>query len=798
MATQAERNEKLLAAIDAFSISAYNAESSDQLADDRALAIERYLGKNIEPAPEGRSQIRDRSVFETVEWIKPSLLRIFCGSDEVAQFDPVGPEDEPLADQESQYINYVITTKNPWHQIANDWFSDALLLKNGYAYAYWDKTVSTETEEYENLTDEGLAMMLQDKTVQVVAHSQRPDEERAAQLQLQFNQQLQQYQQVALQASLQAQQTGQPPQLPPPPQQPPQPMLHDLKIQRINERGQVKICVLPPEHCLIDINTPDYTLQDCNYFEWYQDKTIGQLRAAGFDIPDDITDDNDTFRDSPEDVARDLYNESSSLFDNDGNYVDPSSKRVRVRYIWCRFDYNEDGINELQYVVVIGNNIIYRQDCEEIPVASISPIPLAHRHIGMSMADSVADIEDVNTAFTRQAIDNLFYSNNPRLAVSDRVNMSDLLDSRPGGIIRVDGQPPQEVMPVVVPDMFPNAVNALQFFDSRRMNRTGINAYFQGTDANVLNKTASGIAQLTSSAAQRVEMIARLFAFGVERLFMITHRLYIQHGHASEVVKLRNKWTQIDPSAWKRRMDVRITVGLGTGNKEGQIATLMQQFQAQMTVAPMGIAQPVNIYRTLVDMAKASGATNPQSYYTDPTTLPPQQPQPPIELVIERMRQQGAQQLKQLELQGNAQKQQAEQHFNAWKAKFDAETKKWIEQLQSETELTKTEMTTGTQKELELTKVVSDEQKTKATLDQNAIFKQVDLQREAADKEEELSKKDELKEHIQEVQQGLMEIVKQLDGKRVAGVQKVRDANGRMVAARIKRGDGSVEDVPIQ
>ena len=792
MATQAERNEKLLAAIDAFSTSAYNANSSDKLADDRALAIERYLGKNIEPAPEGRSQIRDRSVFETVEWIKPSLLRIFCGSDEVAQFDPVGPEDEPLAEQESQYINYVITTKNPWHQIANDWFTDALLLKNGYAYAYWDKTVATETEEYENLTDDGLALMLQDKTIKVVAHSQRPDDEKAQQLQLQWQQATQQYQQVAMQAAQQGQQP------PAPPQPPPQPFLHDIKIQRINERGQVKICVLPPEHCLIDINTPDYTLQDCNYFEWFQDRTIGQLRAAGFEVDDDVAGDDDSFRDSPEDVARDLYNESSALFDDDGNYIDPASKLVRVRYVWCRFDFNEDGINELQYAVIIGKKIVYRQDCEEIPVASISPIPLAHRHIGMSMADSVADIEDVNTAFTRQAIDNLFYSNNPRLAVSDRVNMSDLLDSRPGGIIRVDGQPPQEVMPVVVPDMFPNAVNALQFFDSRRMNRTGINAYFQGTDANVLNKTASGIAQLTSSAAQRVEMIARLFAFGVERLFMITHRLYIQHGHASEVVKLRNKWVTIDPSAWKRRMDVRITVGLGTGNKEGQLATLMQQFQAQMTVAPMGIAQPVNIYRTLVDMAKAAGSTNPQSYYTDPTTLPPQQPQPPIELLVEQMRQEGAKQLKAIEVQSAAQKQQQEQQFNAWKTQFDAELKKWIETLNSQTELTKTEMTTGTQKELELTKVVSDEQKTKATLDQNAIFKQVDLQREAEDKAEESSKKDELKENIQEVQQGLMELVKQLDGKRVAGVQKVRDANGRMVAARIKRGDGSVEDVPIQ
>ncbi len=88
-------DEDLLAAIDAFAEVAYNADNSDLLSTDRQLAVERYLGKNIEPAPEGRSQIRDRSVFETIEWIKPSLSRIFCSSDEVAEFDPVSEEDIP-------------------------------------------------------------------------------------------------------------------------------------------------------------------------------------------------------------------------------------------------------------------------------------------------------------------------------------------------------------------------------------------------------------------------------------------------------------------------------------------------------------------------------------------------------------------------------------------------------------------------------------------------------------------------------------------------------------------------------
>jgi len=431
------------------------------------------------------------------------------------------------------------------------------------------------------------------------------------------------------------------------------------------------------------------------------------------------------------------------------------------------------------------------------------------------MADVVADIEDVNTAFTRQAIDNLYFSNTPRLAASDRVNMSDLLDSRPGGIIRVDGQPPQEIMPIVVPDMFPQAVQALQFFDSRRMNRTGINAYFQGTDANVLNKTASGIQQLTSSAAQRVEMIARLAADGVERLFLIVHRLYIQHGHKKEVVRLRNKWTTVDPSEWRRRTNVKISVALGTGNKEAQMANLMQRFQMQMAVMPFKGASPTNIYRTCIDLVKADGTTNPESYFTDPATLPPEQPQPPLEVILEQMKEQHATQLQQMKDQAEIQRQAAEQQHLQWKASMDDATKRWVETLNAQVELKKAGMQQETEAakinsnaELEVTKLVSGENTRKAELDQDrgkTLLEHQGKAKELGLKEKEIEtkakdgqQKESLNTNINQVKKGLTDLQKQLEGRKATGVTKVRDAEGKMIAARIKRGDGSEEEVSIQ
>ena len=51
----AEKAQKLLGVIDSFAETAYGSESDSELAADRALAIERYLGRNINPAPAGRS-----------------------------------------------------------------------------------------------------------------------------------------------------------------------------------------------------------------------------------------------------------------------------------------------------------------------------------------------------------------------------------------------------------------------------------------------------------------------------------------------------------------------------------------------------------------------------------------------------------------------------------------------------------------------------------------------------------------------------------------------------------------------
>lgn len=784
---------RLIAAIDSASDRAYGSENNEDLAAERANALDRFLGKNIDPAPVGRSQVRDRTVFETVQWTRPSLLRIFTSGNEVCKFEPVGPEDEAAAEQESDYINYVLTQRNSFFTVLDQLVQDGLLLKNGYLHAYWDETQQTESETYEALSDDAFALLAQDPEIQIAAHSQRPNEVADKRNQQQYQQAVMQWQQQAQQAAMQAQQTGQPPQIPPQPQQPQPAFLHDVTLKRVRKRGQVKLCTLAPERCLVDIAASSFSIDEtCSYFEFFDWQTLGQLRAKGMDLPDDIVSETDDrwINGSSVENARDRFGEDREESETTG-FDDMSMRLVKVRYIWVRHDANGDGINELLYVVRIGDTIVSVNESEQIPVASWSPNPLAHRHIGMSQADEVIDLEDINTNLIRQTIDNLNLSNTPRVAVdADKVNLSDLLDVRVGGVIRVDGSPGDAFMPVMTPSVFGDAVQAVSFFDSRRQNRTGINAYFQGTDANVLNKTASGIAQLTNSAAQRVETIARYLANCIERAFLIVHRLILQHGHSQEVVRLRNTWVTIDPSEWKRRYDVRISVGLGTGNKESVIAQLNNLFQMQMAAAPMGVANPLNVYNTLSEIAKASGFSTPDRFVTDPQKNPPPQQPPPPQVMVEQMRQQGEAQKLQFEAQQSQMQTQAEQMMAKWETEQKLALEKWKAELDAQTKLTLEQMRLQSTAELETRKLLSGE------MSQAEQLKRQDAKDSVEVRESAIAA---VQQQLAEVVQAFQALVADSASKKVIGVEKVRDPKtGRMIGGRIHRANGESEDITIQ
>lgn len=617
-------NELLIAAIDAAEQSSYSSEGDTQLSTDRAFAIDMYLGKNLEPAPDGRSQVIDRSVFETIQWILPSLCRIFANGDDVVDLPPVGPEDEAMAKQESQYLNYVILQQNNWFETFITWATDAMLTKNGYCLAYSEERTNIEVEQYKRQTEQGIALLMNDKENQIEVTAQYPDPDYVEPPPAPMID-------PATGQPVIDPTTGQPVMQPPPPV----PMLFDVTVTRSAPDRKVCIKVLPPERCKISYRTPSFRLNnECPYFEYYDYKPLSDLRADGFDIPDTIPD--DWAIDEEEDLARDQYDETS--WREDSNEPDESMRRYRVRMVWLKHDYNQDGIAELMYVVRIGQHILHAEQVTRIPVASLVAIPTSHRHIAISIADIVSDIQRIKTAILRQGLDNLYLANNPRTFITDKINLDDALISRPGGIVRgetgaVYGQ---DIAPLVMPFVFPQAMEGLEYMDQVRENRTGTNRYFTGIDQNAMNKTATGIQQLSSMAAQRVEQIARIMACGIEDLFSIVHELILKGGHKKEVVKLNNNWVEVDPSAWKKRYDFRISVGYAAGNKDALVQKLMMlaTMQEKALAGGLPIVTAQNAYETAIELTKASDFSAPQRFWTNPKEIPPPPPPQPDPTIV--------------------------------------------------------------------------------------------------------------------------------------------------------------------
>jgi len=309
----------------------------------------------------------------------PSLVRVYLGGDELGHFDAIGPEDEAAAQAETEACNWYLTAKNDTFSHINSTLRDALLLKNGYMVAMWktDKTVVTET--YKGLADEELAMLMADKCIGVVEHSDYPDPYYAA-------------------PPPQQQQTSPPAGGPPgmitpspggmgPPPMQPLPMLHDVKIERIRPDEYVAIESVPPEEIIVARRHRWTTLMDCDFVQWRRRTTVGQLRAEGFKVSDDVAGYNDFMQETSE---RARFNESERYNDQT---PDPARKVVQFKDTYMMVDLRNSGTAQLwRFCHIAGENtLLLKEEADIIPFAAFSPIIYPHSHIGSSVYDLIQD-----------------------------------------------------------------------------------------------------------------------------------------------------------------------------------------------------------------------------------------------------------------------------------------------------------------------------------------------------------------------------------------------------------------------
>jgi hypothetical protein len=322
---------------------------------------------------------------------------------------------------------------------------------------------------------------------------------------------------------------------------------------------------------------------------------------------------------------------------------------------------------------------------DEVPFISICPIPASHKLVGQSLADLTMDLQLIKSTLIRQMIDNAFLSNWPRIEVGDdSVNENtydDLLTLRPGGIVRTRRL--GGVQPMMIPFTADKSFPLVQYLDEIAQLRTGISSQGQMISPDALNNTAAAsIAMLQQSAAQRVELFARIFAHGVEELMRGVMRLIRKNQQQERIIRVTGGWLNVDPREWRQEMPVTVSVGLGTGNRDQILQHLMQVIQLQGTIVQQqgGVGGPLvypqNVYDALKALQENAGFKS--SFFADPRQGPPpgSPPPPPKPPDPEMLKAQAKIQQEQMQAQANVQaigvKAQAEQQLMMEKAQADA------------------------------------------------------------------------------------------------------------------------------
>ena len=632
-----------------------------KLVQERSLALDYYNSEPFGNEVEGRSQVISSDVLEAVESVLPSLLRIFTAGDDIVKFEPVGPEDEEASKQATEYINHIIFKQNDGWKIFYTWFKDALIQKNGFIKHYYKYEDEFLKESYKGLTEIEYQALLIDDAVEVVDVEEVIEDKKV----------------MTEQGEMTDTQT-----------------VFNVDVKRKSSSGKICIENVPPEEMLLSKRCKN--IADAPFVAHRIKKTVSDLIGEGYDrkkIQDIPSYANSTWNE--ETLSRNLFDEESYMDEN----ADPSMREILYTECYLRTDIDNDGVAELIKVCTVGdtNEILDVEEISYIPFSTITPIINPHRLFGMSVADLVMDLQQIKSVLLRQLLDNAFLMNNSRvLAVDSQVNLDDLLQSRAGNIVRVKS--PNAVVPLQAQNFMQEGLAMMEKVDQIKEQRSGISRMQQGLDPNTIQKshtTATGVREAMQSAGQRIETIARVFAeTGIKDLMNCLLKLTTQYQDYKKVIKIRNNYVPIDPREWKNKFNLTINVGLGTGSHEQRLQILGQILGIQEKIMMSGskLANEQNIYNTLERMVHNAGFKSPQEFFTNPETLPPEQPKDPMQenpLLIATQQQIQADREKNIaELQLKKEKMEAELELKKQEQVAELELKKqeMIAELQMERE----------------------------------------------------------------------------------------------------------------
>ena len=575
-----------------------------QVGADRAESTEYYLGNEPEGTSSLQSEFISTDVRESILFMLPSIMRTFFGTKKVVEFVPKGPEDIQLAEQQTDYINYIIQQKNNGFQVLYDAFKDALVRKTGFVKVFWDDTVKATTHEYTGLDPQSYQALIIDKDVEIVEESSVTES-------------------ITTLDPVSGEEITQE-----------IPTSYDLTIRRLKQKNQVCIEAIPPEEVLISRHARD--LESASYVAHRMIKSVSDLVAMGYDQEE--VEQHAGYGGSAVDPEAFEEIEARNPFDNmvypDRN--DAGGKDVLYVEHYLFYDFDGDGIDERVRVCSIGNglHVVNVEPWDELPICMFCPDPEPHTAIGSCPADYLKPIQAAKSQIMRDTLDSLGHSIFPRMGIVEgQVNIDDVLNTDIGQPIRM--RAPGMVQPFAVPFVGKEAFPVLGYLDEAKENRTGVSKASAGLNADALQSSTSQAVSATMSGAQgRVELICRHFAEGgLKDIFKTVNNLVIKHQNAQDVYRLNNKFVPVDPRYWDNDKDIIVNVAISKSSDQEKFAVLQnvaqKQEQIMQLLGPQNPLVSMQQYaNTLTKMIEMAGFKDSSSFINpEVPPMPPQQPE---------------------------------------------------------------------------------------------------------------------------------------------------------------------------
>lgn len=627
---------------------------SGELADERATAMDLYLGEPQGDEVEGRSSVRTREVLDTVESVLPSLIRIFADAENICTFEPVGPEDEDAAEQETEIIQNAFWKSNRGFHNLYSFLKDGLLSKVGVLKVWWDPTETKKREEYAGLSDWELASLFNDPSVEieVIEHEQQEDG------------------------------------------------THDVVVMAERKKGRIAIEPCPPEEFGVDRDARTIYPDDLTFVYHRSRKTKSELIEMGFDRKDVETLPSSDDVETEERLARRHLDDEQEFYRSGEHW---SMHRVWVSECYINVDRDGDGLAERLKVTLSGaesgyssgSKLLDIEEVDRVPFVTWCPVLLTHKFYGLSLADLVTDIQVIKTAIVRQMLDSTYLATNGRTAVNEQVEIDDLLTSRPGGVVRTRGiDPPQNhIFPIPQQPVPTQTFDMLAYLDDMRQRRTGTGDEMTALDANSLANINTGVAALAYDALRsRIELIARIAAeVGLRPLFLRMHELLRKHQDKAMVERVRGEWTQVEPTHWREREDMTVSVGLGRVSRERRLVALSDVLEKQAAAVAGGglnvLLTPQHMAAAANDYTRELGLEESKYWIpADQVQMPQQEPGPDYQMAAIQI-QQGAVEAQMQKNAVDAQKVASEERMKGAELEVrqqEAELKARLEALKAE------------------------------------------------------------------------------------------------------------------